>query len=395
MTVQFGLGATPITPDDPEAKRAALLEAVESVRDVLVATSEETEAGRTLAPVAVEALRESGLLALKLPREVGGAEADPIVQMDVIEAVTLIDPAAAWSMFICGAVTGATSARLPDEAIAVMFEAGRFPCMAGTLKPEGRAVRVDGGYRITGRWGWGSGIEHADFVSVLSFSDEPAGVVSAVVPIADVQLHDNWHVMGMKGTGSCDYSLDDVFVSDLFVTHPMTATQQRGGALYRMGLPGYVVNEHMIFALALAKRALEALRVLAVEKKRGYGVGTTIADRASVQRLVSEGELRLKACRLLCDDVLQRLFDSCVEGPPDAGIEAEARAVSTLCTDEALDVTSAAFRHAGGAAVFADSVFQRCLRDLYAVQSHFVVSDTAYEQHGRILLGVTDRSSMS
>jgi len=390
----FGPGATPIAPADREGARAALLQTFESVRDVIEETADETERGRTLAPRAVDAFRESGLFAFKVPREVGGAEADLVVQMDLIEAATLVDPAAAWSMLICSAVTGAATARVGDEALAEMYEGGRLPCMAGTLRPDGRATKVDGGYRISGRWAWGSGIHHADWVSVLTFVDGPSPVISAVVPIADIEVHDNWHVMGMKGTGSSDYTLDDVFVPE----HRVVAfgePQQRGGLIYRLGAPGYVVNEHMVFALALAKRALCQLREYAVEKKRGYGSGTTIADRPSVQRLISEGQLRLQGCRLLCDDVLDRMVESAADGPPDPRIVAEARAISTLCTDEALSVTSEAFRHAGGQAVYLDSVFERCLRDLYTVQSHFVVHDSSYEQHGQMLMGLLDQSSMS
>ncbi len=390
----FGPGATPSTPEDRTAKRAALLAAVESIRPVLEATMAETENGGTLAPAAVEALHDAGLFGLKLPRELGGAEADPIIQMDVIEAMTLIDPAAAWSMFICAAVVGATSARLGDDAIAELFVDGRVPCMAGTLKPDGSAVKVEGGHRISGRWSWGSGVRHAAFVNVLTFADD-VPLISAVVPIDDIVVHDNWNVMGMKGTGSCDYSLEDVFVPTRFVTDMSTPQQHRGGALYRMGVPGYVVNEHMIFALALARRALDALRELAVAKKRGYGRGTTIADRPSVQRLISEGDLRLRACRLLCDEVLGRLFAAAEAGPIPAQIIAEARAVATLCTDEAVDVVSRAFRFAGGSAVYLDSVFERCLRDLYVVQSHFVVNDTSYEQHGRTLLGGDETALMA
>lgn len=395
MALHFGLGATPATPDDPDEKRAALLEAVESIRPTLEACAAENEVGGTLAAPAVEALRDTGLLALKLPRELGGAEADPIVQMDVIEAVTLIDPAAAWSMFISSAVVGGTAANASEEVLELLFRDGRHPSMAGTLKPDGQARRVDGGFRISGRWSWGSGIRHADFVRVMSFADEPKTVIGAVIPLSDVEVVDNWHVLGMKGTGSCDYVLDDVFVADVMVNDMATVTQQRGGALYRMGMPGYVVNEHMIFAMALAKRSLHAFIDFTVQKRRGYMGATTIADRATVQRFVSEASLQLHAGRLLCDEVLTRLFTAAELGPPAADVSAEARAAATYVTDLAIDIVSAAFRHAGGQAVYLDSEFERCLRDLYTIQSHFVVHDSSFEQHGQLLLGVEGGVSMA
>ncbi len=390
----LGLGAVSPFPLEREAKRAALLSAVESMADLVKAHAPTAEAGRTLTPEIIEALRRSGLLTLKLPRELGGAEADPIVQMDVIEAMALLDPATAWCMFITSAITGSAAARVPDSAIAEMFAGGRFPMMAGSLKPNGTAVKVDGGYRVTGRWSWGSGVRHADYVSALSFADEPATVVSAVVPIANVEIIDNWHVMGMKGTGSCDYVLDAVFVPDRFVSNLARAQQLRGGALYRLGMPGFVVNEHAIFALALARRAINELTSLAVEKARGYGQGTTIAHRAVVQRLISEANLKLHACRLAIDEVVGRLFAAAEVAVPPPELQAEARAMAVFCTDTALDITAAAFRYAGGTAVYLDHVLQQCLRDLYAVQSHFVVHDSAYEQHGQILLGLSNQSSM-
>ena len=380
------LGVTPRFPAGRAEKRAALLAAVEAVRPVLEAHLDDNEELGTLHPECVEALRASGLVTLKLPAELGGAEADPVVQMDVIEAVTLIDPAAAWCMFIAGAVTGNAASRLPDDAVAEMFAGGRFPLMAGTLKPSGTATRVEGGYRCTGRWAWGSGVRHADYVAALLFADEPQTVISATVPIAEVEVHDTWHVLGMKGTGSTDYSLDDVFVPDAFVSDMAVPAQRRGGALYRLGMPGFVVNEHASFAIGLARRALLATAELAASKKRGYLAVTTIADRAVVQRAVGEGDLRLTAVRALMVDVLDRLFASAAEGPAPADLQAEARAAAVLATDESLAVVSAMFRHAGGTAVFLQHVLQRCLRDLYVAQSHYVVSDVAYEEHGRLVL---------
>lgn len=375
-------------PADREANRRYLLDAAAGVAETLAANRNKTEDLRTLAPESVAALRESGLFKLKAPREVGGAEAHPVAQMDVIEAVAMSDPAASWCMLISSAVSGMSLARLPDEAVEQILAAGH-PFMAGSLRPGGSATKVDGGYRVTGRWAWGSGVPHADWVSVPVFCDDPAPVVNAVVPIDQVTLHDTWHVMGMRGTGSGDYELNDVFVPDPFV-NSMAIPQRRGGALYRLGLPGFVVNEHGCFAYAIGRLALKTVTETAIEKKRGYAGGISIADREIFQREVSRGTQRMNACQLLMADVVERLFDSAADGPPSPAMQAEARAAAVWCTDEALDVVSALFRYAGGSAVMLDNIMQRCLRDLYTVQSHLVVSDSAYEIHGRLLLGLTE-----
>ena len=231
-------------PEDREANRAYLLAAVDSVADALAAGRDESEQLRRLSPTSVKALRSSGLFRLKSPRVLGGAEAHPVTQMDVIEAVTMIDPAAAWCMFITASATGAALSILPDESVERVLADG-FPFMAASLRPGGAARRVDGGYRVSGRWAWGSGVEHADWVMVPVFcEDDGPPVIQALVRAGDVIVHDNWHTLGMRGTGSCDYELDDVFVPDGFAVDVFSGEPPKGGALMRLGLPAFVVNEH-------------------------------------------------------------------------------------------------------------------------------------------------------
>ena len=373
-------------PADREANRAHLLASVESAADALAAGRDESEQARRLSSTSVEALRESGLFMLKTPREVGGAEAHPVVQMDVIEAVVMIDPAAAWCMFITAAVSGATLAQLTDDAVDEVLADG-FPFMAGALRPGGMARKVDGGYQVSGRWGWGSGVEHSDWVMVPVFCDDPP-LIRALVPTSEVILHDNWHTLGMRGTGSCDYELDDVFVPDRFATDLLGAELLRGGALHRLGLPAYVVNEHGSFAYALGRLALRTMSDAAIEKKRGYLGGTSVADRQVFQRAVGQGAIRMNACAAGMAEALERMFDSAVDGPPDPALVTEAQAAAVWCTDEAVDVVSGLFRYAGGSAVMLANDMGRILRDIYTVQSHLMVSDVGYESYGRVVLGL-------
>src|SRR5215510_3418821 len=124
-------------PTDRAEKRQALLQAVDSVRDILAAGADEAEAIRTLPQASVAALREAGLFALKLPAVLGGAEADPVTQIEVIEAVSYIDPSTGWSFFI-GTGGGSLCAFLPDEAIEQMFRGGRIPTLAGAFQIGGK-----------------------------------------------------------------------------------------------------------------------------------------------------------------------------------------------------------------------------------------------------------------
>src|SRR5262245_34805869 len=154
---------SPRFPVERGKKRKVLLEAVESVRAVLAAHADEAETLGTLPPVTVDPLKTSGLLALKPPAVLGGAEADPVTQIKTLEAVTRIDTSAGWCTMIGAACIGWPFAFLADEAIAHVFAASDLPTAAGTFRPAGTAVPVAGGYRVNGRWGFASGVRHAQW----------------------------------------------------------------------------------------------------------------------------------------------------------------------------------------------------------------------------------------
>lgn len=279
-------------PVDRNEKRRVLMDAVQSVRHVLEAGRQESEETATLPPASVDALYDSGLLRLKLPYVLGGAEADPVTQLDVLEAVSRIDPAAGWCLMIGAASVGSLGAFLPDDAIDEIFVDGKPPRTAGAFAPFGTATPVAGGYRVSGRWPFGSGVRHAQWVSAgARVVTEAAGYPSqlrVVMPTRNMQVHDNWQVMGLRGTGSCDFSVANLFVPARFAWDVSLTEPRRGGALYRLGRPGFVTNEHSAFALGVGRRALDAVAVVAVSKSRGYNSRNLLADRPAFQRALGE-----------------------------------------------------------------------------------------------------------
>lgn len=385
-------------PEGRAEKREALLQAVSDIRETLAGDADKSETLRTLPEASVTALTDAGLFAMKCPRELGGAEADPVTQLEVIEAVTYIDPTAGWCCLIGNGTLSVVAAFLPDDAIAQMFTGDRPPRMAGALMP-GKAFRVDGGYRVTGRWSWGSGIRYAEWVGVLILveSDGAEGPQPRMVvfPAEQAEIYDNWRVAGLKGTGSCDFSVSDLFVPEVFTFGTMKWEPKRGGPLYKLGMPGLVINEHAGFALGVGQRALDEIIGLAKSKRRGYGKQISLADRSVFQRTVAEGDLRLRAARGLMTEVFERAWQTVCEGRvPEPQLQAEMRSAATFGTDVALDVTSTAFHNGGGSAVWLNSILQRCLRDLHVAASHLMVSDSSYENYGQFLLGLPDADPM-
>ena len=389
-------------PSDREAKRRVLLDAVESVREVVVATADESEARGDLAPAAVRAIEDAKLWAMKLPAELGGAEADPVTQFEVIERMAYYDSSAGWATMIGATSIGWMGAFLPDAAVAQIFANGRIPRAAGGgAVPTGTVTRIEGGYLLTGTFGFVSGIPHSEWVltsAVVPHEGEPPPGLPPEVRFfvsrtTDVKILDDWHVAGLKGSGSNSYATDNLFVPAAFTFNRLDQQQgrpQRGGPIFRMGMPGFVMNEHAAFIIGCARRSLDLIIEYARTKRRGFAQ-TIVADRQVFQRAVGEADFRLRAARLMCLDVFEGAWQ-CVSGggQPDFALTTEMRAAATYATEVAVDVTTMALRYAGGSAISDKNLLQRYWRDANAAAQHQGVSDSSYETHGQVLLGLVD-----
>ena len=387
-------------PEQREAKRQALLDAVESLREIFLAGADEAEAAGTLPQATVDAIYESGLFSFKTPQVLGGAEADPMIQLDVIEAASRIEPSAGWCLMIGAGSLANMAAFLSDEAIDEIFVGGKAPMAAGVAAFSGEATPVEGGYRVSGRWAFGSGIRHSQWVSggamLLGDTADSPRLIRIAVPTSEVEIHDNWHVVGLRGTGSCEYSLHNVFVPQRFTWAGTEAKPRRGGPAYLLGRPGTQTTGHCGFALGVGRRALDAVTELAQSKKRGYqGSTALIADRGSFQRFLGESDLRLRAARALVLETIEEAWASVCQGiTPPPPLQARMRASAAYSTEVAADVVSQAFRFGGGTAMYSSHVLQKCLRDINAAAQHQMVSDRAYENYGQFTLGFPGANPM-
>lgn len=391
-------------PADREAKRRVLLDAVDEVREAAIAGADEAEEIGRLPPVVVKALDDSGLFGLKLPAELGGAEADPVTQIDVIEKMAYIEPAVGWCMFIGATSIGWPGAFLPDESIDRVFNSDHVPHVAGVGGVRGRGVAVDGGYEISGRFQFASGIGHAEWlVGGAAIQDEAGETVEQrffLIPVSDAVNHDNWRVAGLKGTSSGDFSTDQLFVpkemtwdwQDLAQGHP-----QRGGPIFHLGMPAFTADEHAAFSLGVGRRALDLVIEAAQSKRRGHGAAATlVGDRPVFQRFVGEADLRLRAARALVCELHEKAWQEvCAGRSIEPGLATELRAAGVLATETAVDIAGQAMKYGGGSALFLDNMLQRCFRDVVASGQHLAVSDTGYEAHGQFKLGMGENVPMT
>lgn len=376
--------------------RDDLLAGVASFADTLAAQIATEERDGRLSRASSDALYDAGVLQMKLPRVLGGHEADLVTQFEVLEAVATINPAAGWCAMVGATSLAMPGAFLPDGGVEQMFAHGRIPRGAIVIMPSGEGTPVAGGYRLTGRWAFASGVHHADWVSanalVRETPDAPPRVHMFSFPAAHITIHDNWQVLGLRGTGSCDISVDDIFVPADCVWDVERQTPRRGGPLYRLGIPAFVAYEHAAFATGVARHALDVLTSIAITKKRGYGPDAkSLADRESLQRFIGHSELKLRAARTLAIDLNAQAMTTIESSAAlPASLALELRGSAVYCTEVATEIVATAFRFAGAASIFESSDMQRCLRDINVAGQHLFVSDKTYELLGQTRLGVAD-----
>jgi alkylation response protein AidB-like acyl-CoA dehydrogenase len=385
-------------PAELSAKRKFLLDGVERIGPTLQGSGGKSEELGTLAPEAVQALRDAGMFRLKLPAVMGGAEADPVTEMMVLETIAYYDLTSAWCTMVGATAVASLGAFLPQAGLDKVFAGGHIPTGSISFFPAGRAVREPGGFRLNGRWRFNSGIRHAEWVlggTIIEGSEaEDSGrpiVMFSAMPAKDVKLYDNWGgVVGLRGTGSVDCSVENYHLPEelSFVWDLMQPKARRGGPSYLLPPFSYVAKEHGSVAIGGARRALDELVKLATTT-RGTFRSSKLDERQVVHRAIAEADLKLRAARALMHERYGQLWAKVNAGElPDGADVADVRAAAVYATAVAIETATMAFHFAGNTGLHHPHVIGRLLRDLNTAGIHQVMSDTAYENHGRFLLGL-------
>jgi alkylation response protein AidB-like acyl-CoA dehydrogenase len=367
-------------------KEIDLLGAVADIATVVVTGSVEADHARRLPEATVNALRESGLLAVKVPAVIGGLEAGLPSLFDLLEALAFLDGASGWVTGFLGTSGAWPASRIDDDGIdEVTSGTGAWPLIAGTFVPAGRAAPVDGGFQLQGRWGFASGIRHAAWVVAGAVRVDTGALVWCVVPTSDLTVYDTWDALGLRGTGSCDFAISDAFVPTSR-TFSVLDPPRRGGPLYRLPIHAFLTPDHTAIALGCARRALEEAARGAVGNLR---VSTTVAlgNRPAFQRDLGRAETRLASARTQVRDVIATVWSVASAGVMiDEELLLECRTVATLAAEVAVDVATFAHRAGGAHALVGDSRLDRAYRDAMTATQHVHVTDEVYERRGEAML---------
>ena len=347
----------------------------------------EIDSGRRLPDELVELLRDSGLLRAGAPAEVGGLELPPQVGLRAAEELARGDASTGWCVAI-GITSTLLVAYLPPSSRDQLFGGGRG-LAAGVWAPRGKGRSVDGGVVVSGRWAFCSGICHADVLFAGCMVDEASVPSVVALPTKDLQLLDNWHTLGLRGTGSHDTVADEVFVpADRVVSIFNGPVLDR--PLYRFPPFGFFALSVAAPALGNARAAIDDLVELAGGKK-GLGSTRTLAERTATQSAVAAAESALGAARALyyqaIDDAWRASQTSDNQVPVSVELRNRLRLAATHAARTSADVVRTMYDLAGGTAIYDTSPLQRRFRDAFTATAHFQVNEASRELPGRILLG--------
>ena len=394
------------TDDAASARRDAgetVLADVRALADQLKPRSAEFEAARRMAPDVVEQLKEIGVFRMYAPRSYGGLELDFPMTLEIMTALARIDGSVGWVAMI-GAGSVPFLSRLPRASFDTHYERfGPDLIVAGSAAPSGRAEQVPGGYRVSGRWPFASGCQHADVIFsgvVVTKDGSPVPgrlpglpmIRHIVLPAGDWTIEDTWHVAGLKGTGSCHIRLNDHFVSDADILD-FGGPTCLPGPLYAAPLQ-LVPIMHGAPAIGLAEGAIDDVVALASSGKTQWGMTTPMRDSQLFQAELGRVEADVRAARALQESCIARVWSRLLAGdlgPPSE--RAEAAQASAWVTTTCVKAGDALYALGGGSALYEESPLQRRLRDLHAAAQHAAVQPRHYATAGAVRLGHPPPSS--
>jgi indole-3-acetate monooxygenase len=375
---------------------AQLKQAAEELLLLIQADAAEAETLTHQTDRVASEMRRTGLWSMLLPRALGGAELSFVDAMQITERLAWADGSAGWCTMVPNVVAASVGTSLPDEGAETIFGPGSDVVVVGNGVPRGFARPVDGGYMIRGNWSYGSGIHYADWVHSGCFvmdgdqmklnSDGAPQIVLMHHPKETVRLTGNWDTLGLRATGSYDYTLKD---GEIFVPHHMTykfdgATKHRGGNQYSIGLVGLTAWGHTTWALGVGRRALDEINRLANERTDVFGL---LADSVTFRQRYAKAEAKYRSARAFVYESWDDLGATLAAGDPAS---LQQIALIRLAMRHIHDVISevATFAHKVSRGVsLRPSRLQTAYRDIHSGTQHLLLADEIQTECARVLLG--------
>ena len=385
------MNAVPTSADEWVERAHGLAALIQEHRD-------EGEAQRRLPRPVFEAMRAAGLFSMWVPRGLNGPETDVETSVRVVEELSRHDGAVGWNLMIAGN-TSILWASLRPETAAQMMSGDPNTVIAGTITSgSGTAIPVANGYRVSGRWPFASGCHQADWlVAACRILDdgEPrrdaAGnpqTYTFCLPAADCEILDTWYTAGLRGTGSHDFQVQDVFVPEDRQFPSRVGKIYHPGPLYNTQLASVWGPNIAGVALGIARDAIDSFLELAGVKRPSRST-TLLRERESVQEHVGQAESLVRSGRAFLLETLRdtwRVLASAHEASDE--LTALNRLATATAVRNCVEAVDLLFTIAGSSSIYTSSRLERCFRDVHVVQQHGVVSPAGFAMAGRCFLGL-------
>lgn len=373
------------------------LEVARQAAPSIRAYADQIEEARELPRALFEALADDGLFHLLVPRSLGGGEIDLPTYIRVMEELGKADASTAWCVNQ-GGVFASYAASLPSDVARLVWIDTPRSVVANTPIPDATAVPVDGGYRVTGRQGFSTGIPHASWLAARGriledgrprcLADGQPDIRYFLFPAAQAEILDTWHVRGMRGTGTHHFAVTDVLVPEERTFSPMAMSLSEQGPLYVVPRTLLFASGDAATALGVARTSLDTLVELAGGKTPGYQAGL-LRDQALVQSSVGHAEADLRAGRAMLREAVREVWDAiCATGTITMDQRAELRLATTHAIRLAVQVVDTVYNTAGTTAIFQGHLLQRHFQDIHVISQHVQSRLAHYELVGRFYLGL-------
>jgi indole-3-acetate monooxygenase len=376
-----------------------LLDSIRDLAPSISARSAEIDAARRLPPDLLDQLKSAGCFRMFVPKSHGGLEIDVPASMEIIEALATADGSTGWVVMI-GCETPMFLALLPRQKFDRLYANGPDVIIAGAFAPRGSAEVVDGGYRVSGRWGFASGCQHSEWLfgnCIVMENGKPRAGAMPGAPAARAMMFapskariiDTWSVNGLRGTGSHDIAVENILVPeddsfDIFLGRSCIEGPSMGEPIL------YAALHIGAVAVGIAQRAINEIVALANTNKRRLYASSSLADSPLFHYRVGHADASLRAARSLLRDQTESVWNSAIAGNP---VSVDGRAplmgAITWAAHTCASVVDVCYKAGGGTSPYDSSPLQRCMRDIQTLTQHAAVAESWLTTAGATILGRT------
>lgn len=337
----------------------------------------------------VRQLQTTGAFRLWVAKEYGGQQASVSDLMQAIQTVSYFNGSLGWILAVTG-TAGLGSGYLKPASAQKIF-GNTYSLTGGWAAPAGKAQKVEGGLVVNGKWSWGSGVRYCSHIvgGVMIYGEKEQRPVSGIVYLKpeEVELIDNWKVLGLHGTNSIDYQVKNVFVPDHRWIYFPVRQPIIDATLYRFSFLGALAAGVASAGLGLAQRAIDEIVMLS-QSKIPNGARRSLAERPLIHHKVALIRAQYEAAKSFLEKAVLKNWEEAETGKISISAKSELRLAATYAVQQSVEVVKEAYTLGGGSSIWDGVKLQELLQDVMMVSQHGLVTPFNYEIAGRVRFGL-------